>query len=143
MKTSDNKTSKGKLLAAYKIAEQWKSDLEFYNDEVHFLASLVDKNFVYLIDEKEFPNTTKITNRLKETINVCQELLRSTLDYMVTVGSILEKDAADSVQDVGHVKLEIKIAAFENSFKSLKREIFSMSKVIMKHEKMKRLLQAQ
>ena len=142
MKSSNNKTSEVKSLMVNAIVKQWKSDLEFYRDELHFITSLVNNYFIYLIDEKEFPSTSKLIRKLKERIHLCQELLQSTLIYISNIGSQLENemDTVYSVDDKRFIKLEIKTAVFDNALRSLKRDIFSISKTIMKHENMKRLL---
>ncbi len=144
MKSSKININKEKLSTAYVLAEHWKSDLEFYNDELDFLTVLINKNFMYLIDKKEYPHTKKIVVRLKESVDVCEELLQETATYMANLRFLLaeEMKIMDFDQQKDHVKLEAKIALLVRTCRSVKQEVFTLAKKVMEQEKMKRLIQA-
>lgn len=142
-KTSE-KIDKDKLSSAFVLAEHWKSDLEFYSDELDFLTSLINKNFMYLIEKNEYPGAQEIVNKLKQSIEVCDELLQAASTYMSNLRFSLteEMKITEFDQEKEHIRLEAKIALFIKTFRSVKQEVFTLSKKVMEQKKMKRLIQA-
>jgi hypothetical protein len=132
------------LSSAYVLAEQWKSDLDFYADELNFLNVLISKYFISLLGEQDFPSLPKLVARLKETKVVREELTRDAILYMSKIKLLIVNDpnSEEFNQKKESIKLKASITLFTRNFMSLKRQIFARIEEVMEHEKMKRLIQA-
>lgn len=133
-----------KLSSSYVLAENWKSELDFYSDELNFLTMLISKYFILLLGEEDFPSLPKLVDRLKETKKVREELLKDVMEYMSKVKMLLTNDLnpKDFNAKKEHVKLETSLTLFSRSFRSLKGQVFSRIEEVTEHEKVKRLIQA-
>jgi hypothetical protein len=90
------------------ISEQWQSDLAFFNDELTFFRKLIDKYFIWLIDEKNIQSTRIMVSDLvkfeKRRIEIGVRL-RQHLKHLV---NLIENPFPHNAQQCkdDHVQLE-------------------------------------
>jgi hypothetical protein len=126
---------------AYVLAENWKADLEFYKDELNFLNSLINKYFVFLINDHQLKQIQNLVDQLVQNLNLHTELNRKIDQYMSTLQSIIsEKPKTVDISVVNeHEKLEKDLMTFLASSKILKKKIFSIAEEMLEHKNVKKL----
>lgn len=124
------------------LTEHWQSDLKFFQDELRFLRTLINKYFVWLIEEENINKTRALARKL--TILDDQ---RNTYDLMVSkhlhhLHGLIENpfvyDAHTIKQE--HEKIEQALSRFVKDFRDVKREAFSVTEHVIESEKAQHLL---
>jgi hypothetical protein len=126
------------------IGEHWKSDVEFFNEELDFLRRLVDKHYSTLVDEANMERTKSLISMLGETQKRSDILLQDVQSHMTHVSALFENPFAHDAQECKdeHENLETRVANFSRDFRSVKREAFALGKLAIESEKAKHLLKA-
>ncbi|MFD1614074.1 hypothetical protein [Gelatiniphilus marinus] len=123
---------------------KWLSQLRFVKDEQQFLDDLVKSYTLKLIDSKHFAKSKTIVRQLnrlqKETHILIDSIVKheKTLQIMVDgINQIQEENAYRAA----HIKLKSQVGDFFIKYRSLKTQLFSLIKGIIKEEKQNRLLE--
>ena len=111
--------------------QRWKSHFQFMDDELIFIARLLDS---YIFE----PNTPNLFERLQ---NYKMRIKKKVRDYISqhenTLGGMLE--CTDSACDLGyyrkHDKLQAKVDRCFADFQELKSEIFNYAGGVLKRRK--------
>lgn len=124
------------------LGEHWKSDLDFFTDELNFVRKLLDKYLLALIDEKHIGSTQRLVNNLtqfeKKRIALEKEVNAHLRQLTDLVQNPFAQDSQMSVKL--HSKLEGSMVDFAKNFRSLKKEVFRLSEEAMESNKAKHLL---
>ena len=144
MSTSNKKKENEVLSKYYVLSEHWKSDFDFYRDECQFLSSLINKYFVYLLQDRALSEIQKLAARLSETTQAREDITKSVSNYMADIKSYIVLEKATHIKEIKskHAKLEKDISNFVKSFKELKKDVFLVTEEIMQSEKVKKLVSA-
>ncbi len=59
MQIQNNYSTTTKWEKLYLLKDDWKSDMEFYNDEKQLLSNLMDNNFIWLIRDENIEQAQK------------------------------------------------------------------------------------
>ena len=122
----------------YAITQNWKSDLEFYKDDLRFLHHLTDRYFLW-ITKSENMDVVKELNfgLLKLTIEV-KDLLEKVKKHLVQLGYLMEdpnkRDAG--ITKTEHLHLEEELTEFVKSFRNNRKEVFKISEYIIDSEEL-------
>lgn len=124
------------------LSEHWQSDIAFYDDEIRFLRKVIDGHFSNLVDDKNLPNTRKVT---MELINLDKHrfvISQKTDDHLKHLANLLENPFSHNAQTVkdAHAETESMIAGFVKRFRIIKKKIFAIVEQIERSEKGKHLL---
>lgn len=126
----------------YVLTEHWKSNLDFYTDELRFLNKLVSKYFIWMTKEDNISNVQKMVVELKSLQKELEEVKTTVKKHMEHIGLFMENPFSHDEQKFRdeHVLLEDTIAEFVNSFKKAKREVFQITEHVIESEKLQHLL---
>jgi len=110
----------------YILSEHWQSDLQFYKDDLHFLYHLIDKYFVWLINEDNLGEMRNLSSRLSETSRNCDRLLEKTSKHLTHLSELIDDPFKyDSHKFRSeHEELENEITSFVKKFREIKKETF-------------------
>lgn len=118
----------------YILANHWKEDLAFYEEELIFLKHLVEK------DQKsaQKPDQQESLTLLHAQVSAMQlevyamgtQLQSHLTDYADLEMKVLDQNEKSFRE--GHAKIEPKYAQLVKDYRALKRTIFEISKAIMK-----------
>jgi hypothetical protein len=110
----------------YILSENWQSDLQFYKDDLHFLYHLIDKYFVWLINEDNLGEMRNLSSRLSETSRNCDRLLEKTSKHLTHLSELIDDPFKyDSHKFRSeHEELENEITSFVKKFREIKKETF-------------------
>ncbi|ULC57911.1 hypothetical protein MBM09_08255 [Flaviramulus sp. BrNp1-15] len=128
----------------HNASRKWLSELEFAKDEELFFDDLVKSYTLQLIDSKHFSESKKIVDRLskiqKETEKLIEIVKTHEVDLKIMVDGINQLAEEDAYRKE-HGKLIIIISEFLEKYRTLKTELFTLVKGVIKEGKQKRLLQ--
>ena len=126
----------------YVLTEHWLSDLEYYKDEIRFLIDLINKYFIWLVDDENINELRKLTNHLKQAEKTQIEIAETTANHLSHLVEFCKTISVNDEQKFReeHARLEDNFAAFIKDFKALKKDIFKTTRKVIEAEKLKRLL---
>ena len=126
----------------YVLGEHWKSDLEFYNDELTFLNHLIGKYFVWLIKDDHIQQVEKTSAKLSKLQQRRTDISQLINKHLAHIEGFIENPFTHNEQDFRkeHQKLEDNIVSFVKDFKTLKKEIFSITEKVLEAEKLNHLI---
>lgn len=121
----------------------WISELKFIKDEQHFLDELLKSYTLQLIEDPNYDETIKIIKHLSKVRKLGEKMLKTMINHenglLILVDGIDQISEEKKYRDL-HSKYLKDITNYFNDYKETKKEIFSLIKRIMKHEKQRRLL---
>ena len=144
--TESNKDHKyvkdGPWSELYVLTEHWKSDLEFYKDDLRFLHHLIDKYFMWITKPENLDMVKVLKVGLFDLKNKCQDLLEKVQRHRTQLGQMLEdyKKADASIIIREHEHLEEEVAHFVTLFRSNRKEAFAITEFIIDSESLANLM---
>ena len=126
----------------YILTEHWQSDLAFFEDELRFFRSLVDKYFFSLIDEETIAKTRLLVAGLSSLEKRRASLERKIQEHLKHLANFLENPFPYNAKHFRdeHARLEVVVAAYLKNFRQTKKDIFGFVEHVMESEKAKHLL---
>lgn len=128
----------------HRDSRNWLSELDFAKDEELFLDDLIKSYTLQLIDSKHFAESKKVIDKLskiqKETDSLLEIVKNHEKGLKIMVDGINEFDKEKAFKNK-HVKLIINVKNFLDRYKTLKSELFTVVKGVIKEGKQKRLLE--
>ena len=122
----------------YVLAEHWKSDLDFYCDEIRFLNNLINKYFERLENGKNIIVVKTLKMELLGLKSANENIRRLCLKHLRCIEDFIENSFTKDVDKFKseHEKLEENIAKFIREFKKLKKDIFLVTEKVMEDERL-------
>lgn len=123
------------------LTRHWRSDMEFYQNELDFLSKLINRYFIWLTHDKHVDQVQGTAARLLDL----SEQRKQLNDRMATHLQHLENlqntsDAESTAFRDEHASLEDDFTDFVKSIRQLKTQVFAITENIIEHEKLEHLL---
>jgi len=133
-------TPKTNFEAHHAITEHWISDLDFYDDELNFLDGLIDKYIGLMMHEEHRERIRKMTVSFAEIQKHHRAMFEKAPEHLKHLSAILMNPFSHEEHMVidEHHQLEEYMTAFVKSFRAVKREIFNITKHVLREEKLKK-----
>lgn len=126
----------------YALAQHWLSDLKFFEHELNFFRTLIDKNLSLLIDAKNIDKTRTMVSHLisleKDREKLHQHVLKHAQHITLLVGNAFAQDAQKVKEE--HAEIEVSVAEFLKTFRAIKSEVFKLTERVVHSEKAKRMV---
>lgn len=126
----------------YFLAKHWKSDLEFYKDDLRFLHNLIEKYLIWITKKENLESVADIRNREHQLTLTCNELQQKVSSHL-EMASILVKGGNDTAKKdffSTHGELENEIAVFVKTFRESRKEVFKVTEYVMDSEELRNIL---
>ncbi len=126
----------------YVLTGHWKSDLDFYQEDLQFLYHLVDKYMLWITKQENLEVVKEIKINTFELKKRCQDLLNRVMTQRRQLGLLVEdpnKTDASAVireQDL----LESEMALFVKEFRAIRKETFKITEYVIDSEALPSLL---
>jgi hypothetical protein len=106
----------------YKLAEHWKSELQFYADELRFFGKLVSS-----YDGSSDPELVQVNRMIKDAGIQLKSISSQTEEHLKHIGQVLtgKSPGQDMLFREEHNVLEDNIAAFIQAVRNLRIKLFS------------------
>ncbi|WP_133643756.1 hypothetical protein [Zeaxanthinibacter enoshimensis] len=122
---------------SYILANHWKSDLDFYREELRHLHHIINSYSIWIVKEDNQHLLESMESKLYRIRSVCEELIHKVGAHIMEIGQFVEKDEITAPSRVAatHHTLEQEIAAFVKSYRECRKDLFSNTEVILDNEK--------
>lgn len=126
----------------YILTEHWKSDLEFYNDDIKFLRHLIDKYFMWISKKENIDMVREIEVGLLDMDNESSTLIHKVNKHLHHLSELIDNPFTyDSHKfRTEHEKLEDDLAKFGKDFRKNRKEVFTITEHIIDVEELVRKL---
>jgi|TARA_R110000868_G_scaffold24592_1_gene96864 hypothetical protein len=126
----------------YVLTEHWKSDLEFYRDDLRFLHHLIDKYFMWITKPENLDMVKELKVGLNDLKNKCKDLLEKVQRHKTQLGQMVEdyNKSDASIIRREHEHLEEEVANFVTQFRSNRKEVFAITEFIIDSESLANLM---
>lgn len=126
----------------YALAQHWLSDLKFFEDELNFFRTLIDKNLSLLIDSKNIEKTRTMVSHVIALEKDREKLHGQVSKHVQHITLLIENPFAQDAQKFKeeHAKIESEVAEFLKTFRSIKCEVFKLTEQVVHSEKAKRMI---
>lgn len=128
--------------AMFALAGHWQSDLKFFNDELSFLNTLIDKYLVKLVEEDNASKIAPLTLALSKLEVKSRALGQKVGKHLQHIQELVENPFSHDSQTSkdAHLTLESELRDFVKEFRVTKLEIFSSTEQVLKSTKARHLL---
>jgi len=126
----------------YILTDHWKSDLNFYKDDLRFLHHLIDKYIIWITKDDNLNLVQEIKKNLFEIRNEGIDLMKEVITHQGNLGLMVENPVESSnpqfVED--HEDLEDKISKYVKLFRSNRKEVFNITEYVIDSEELPNIL---
>ncbi len=126
----------------YILTEHWKSDLDFFKEDLEFLNNIISKFFIWISKKDNIDLVREIEVGLLELNKKCAVILKQVNKHLHHLAELIDNPFTyDSHKfRTEHEQLEDDIAMFVKDFRKNRKEVFTISEhVIDREEMIKRL----
>ncbi|MCK0188401.1 hypothetical protein [Arenibacter sp. F20364] len=126
----------------YVLCGHWKSDLEFYGDDLRFLHHLIDKYFMWITKQENLDMVKALEAGLSLLKKKNKDLLEKVGRHMGQLGQMVEdyNKTDASIIKTEHEHLEEEIANFVSHFRGNRKEVFAITEYIIDSESLANLM---
>lgn len=126
----------------YRLTEQWKSDLLFLADELHFAENLLGKYFLSFSKDENENEIHQILNKLKSAEKIQIELTSKINKHLHNIEELIEFSNSHDAQVFRkeHAVLEEELEEFSDKFRLVKSELFEITENMLEEDKFRHLL---
>ncbi len=128
----------------YILTDHWKSDLNFYKDDLRFLHHLIDKYIIWITKDDNLNLVKNIQKNLFEIRNKSMDLMKELTTHQGNLGLMVENPVQSSNPqfEKDHEVLEDKISKFVKLFRSNRKEVFNITEYIIDSEELPNILKS-
>lgn len=127
----------------YVLTEHWRSDLEFYRDDLLFLHHLIDRYFMWITRSENLGMVKEIKKELIEMSNKNKDLLEKVKKHIIQLGRLVENPGFGDagIIKTEHEHLEEEMTDFVKSFRKNRKEVFKITEYIIDSEQLEQIMQ--
>jgi len=127
----------------YILANHWKSDLEFYKEDLRFLHLLVDKYILWVTLPENSERVREIETKLFELRKQCKALIKKVSSHTNLLARLIEKSPEANQQAArdAHLQLEELFAHFVKQFRKNRKETFIISEYVIDSESLAHIIE--
>ena len=126
----------------YFLAKHWKSDLEFYKDDLRFLHNLIEKYLIWITKKENLERVADIRNKEHALTLSCDALRQKVSSHLEMASNIVKGGNETAKKDffTNHAVLENEIAEFVKSFRESRKEVFKVTEYVIDSEELRNIL---
>ncbi len=126
----------------YFLAKHWKSDLEFYKDDLRFLHNLIAKYLIWITKKENLESVADLRKREHELALSCDELQQKVSSHLEMASTLVKGGSEVTKKDffTTHGELENEIAAFVKTFRENRKKVFKVTEYVMDSEELRNIL---
>lgn len=126
----------------YVLTQHWKSDLDFYKDEMQFLNNLINKYFIWMTKDENIDKVRLMVVNLSKLEKQRILLATDIKKHLSHIAGIMESAFTHNEQAFRdeHAALEEKMVLLIKDIRKVKKEVFAITEHIMESERLQHLL---
>jgi hypothetical protein len=128
----------------YILTNHWKSDMEFYQDDLQFLHHLVDKYIIWITKDENLKLVEDIKNHLYEIKTNSIQLLEKVNSHHLDIGHVIDgsSNIKESYIQKEHQALEKSISDFVKDFRDNRKKVFRITEYVIDSEELPNVLKS-
>jgi hypothetical protein len=128
----------------YILTDHWKSDLNFYKDDLRFLHHLIDKYIIWITKDENLNMVEGIKKNLFEIGNKSADLMKEVTTHQANLGLMVENPVQSSNPQFAkdHEILESEISKFVKLFRTNRKEVFKITEYVIDSEELPNILKS-
>jgi hypothetical protein len=128
----------------YVLTEHWKSDIEFYRDDLRFLHHLIEKYFIWITKPENLELVKELQQGLFGLNKKSDDLREKTGKHLIQLGKLVENPNSGNagVIKTEHEHLEEEITDFVKEFRRNRKEVFVLTEYIIDSEDLVRMMES-
>ena len=128
----------------YILTDHWKSDLDFYKDDLRCLHHLIDKYIIWITKDDNLNLVKDIEKNLFEIKKKSLDLMKELSTHQENLGLMVENPVQSSNPQFlkDHEVLEEKVSNFVKLFRSNRKEVFKITEYIIDSEELPDILKS-
>lgn len=121
----------------YILTRHWKSDLQFYKEDLRFLRTLIGKYIIWITQKEHLDMVRTEEIQLVKLANRCEDISKKVSTHMKQLATMVQEGHKDEsrVFRLEHEHLEDEIAEFVKAFRINRKETFKITEYIIDVEK--------
>jgi len=140
--TSKNYLDKNELwYPLFVLTNHWKSDVEFYREDLRFLLHLMDTYAIWISKSENVKMVEELKNKLRHLKATAKNLIAKISTHNLQLGYLVEdsfKVDAETIK-TNHEHLATELVEFVKQFRKNRKEVFATSKYILNNEELTNL----
>lgn len=142
--TQENNVESVNWQNLYILTDHWKSDLNFYKDDLRFLHHLIDKYIIWITKDSNLNMVKDIQKNLFEIRHKSEELMKEVITHQQNLALMVENPAKNTNPqfEKDHEILEDQISSFVKQFRSNRKEIFKITEYVIDSEELPNILKS-
>jgi len=142
--TQENNIGEVKWQELYILTDHWKSDLDFYKDDLRFLHHLIDKYIIWITKDENLNMVQDIKKNLLEIQSKSADLMKELNIHLGNLGLMVENPVQSSNPQFlkDHEVLEDKMTNFVKLFRSNRKDVFNITEYIIDSEELPNILKS-
>lgn len=128
----------------YILTQHWRSDLQFYNDDLRFLHHLIEKYFLWITKSENLDLVKELKKELFNLNIKSNDLIEKVNKHLIQLGHLVEdpnKGNAGIIK-TEHEHLEEEIADFVKSFRLNRKEVFAITEYVIDSEELANIFES-
>tara|TARA_R110002167_G_scaffold125448_16_gene305623 strand:- start:262 stop:708 length:447 start_codon:yes stop_codon:yes gene_type:complete len=127
----------------YLLTGHWKSDMQFYNDDLRFLRHLIDKYFLWIAKKENLDAVRDIEVTLIDISKKCDNLLKKIEQHFKDLSHFIDKPDIENMAklELDHARLEKRMADFVKSFRENRKEVFKITSYVIDSEQLSKIME--
>jgi hypothetical protein len=142
LRPKSNFVNEANWQSLHSLSLHWQSDMIFYLGELRFLRKLVDKYFIWLLEDDSLEATLAQLKRMSKSENQAADIVTYIKKHIKHIEKELKHPLVQNDKPFRdeHSELEDLIAAFVRDFRLLKQKVFDLTDDVLVEEKVKNLM---
>ncbi|GGD43340.1 hypothetical protein [Muriicola marianensis] len=126
----------------YILVNHWKSDLEFYKEDIQFLQQLIQKYLIWITKKENMERVNEIRKKEHELQLRCRQLQDSVKDHLGVIVDAIQGKRTVSGEEfrTHHSQMEREYAAFIKDFREIRKEVFKVTEYVIDSEELQHIL---
>lgn len=141
METFRSRLKKGDIKKAnwqelYILTRHWKSDLEFYVEDLQFLQRLIGKYSIWIERSQNSVAVSKLLSDLHQLSDNGRNILEKLQHHLEQLSELMRGDTGVNPENFikEHEVIEDEISQFVKGFRSNRKEVYRLTEEIMDSE---------
>ncbi|QBA63635.1 hypothetical protein [Muriicola soli] len=126
----------------YVLVNHWKSDLEFYKDDIRFLQQLIEKYIIWITKKENMDRVAGIRKKEHDLALNCDKLHKNMNEHLGLIANFMDGKATIAKTEflILHGKLEESLSGFVKDFRESRKEVFKVTEYVMDSEELQNIL---
>ncbi len=126
----------------YILVNHWKSDLEFYREDIQFLQQLIQKYLIWITNKEYLERVTEIRKKGHDLDQKCRDLQESVKSHLGQIVDAIQGKRTVSGEEfrTRHGQMESEYAAFVREFRQIRKEVFKVTEYVIDSEELQHIL---